>query len=100
LNYSTWVAQSKGKIVGGLIMTFEENCAEISNIAVHPFVQGVGLGRGLLGFGEQQARGKEHIRMRLATHVLLKENVSLYQHLGWEVVNRDSVRITMGKQIS
>ncbi|PCI75058.1 MAG: hypothetical protein COB20_13800 [SAR86 cluster bacterium] len=100
LNYPTWVAQREGKIVGGLIMTFEESCAVVSNIAVHPAAQGIGLGRALLVFAEQQARTKEITRMRLATHVLLTGNVSLYQHLGWNVVDQDSVRITMEKQIS
>jgi len=99
LNYPTWVAEREGKIVGGLIVTFEESCAVISNIAVHPAAQGIGLGRALLEFAEQQAREKQYTQMRLATHVLLAENVSLYQHLGWSVVDRDSVRISMEKQI-
>lgn len=100
LEYPTWVAERSGKIVGGLIMTFSDSAAMISNVAVHPDVQGGGVGRGLLDFAELQATRENFTRMRLATHVLLKQNVSLYQHLGWEVVGQDSVRVTMEKQLS
>ena len=95
--YPTWVAEYEGKLVGGLIMTFTDSAAMISNVAVHPAAQGGGVGRGLLDFAESQAKEKGLTRMRLATHVLLKQNVSLYQHLGWEVVDQDSVRVNMQK---
>ena len=97
-NYPVWVAERDGDIVAGLIMTFKD-VAMISNIAVHPQMQGSGLGRRLLDFAEQQAKARGFTRMRLATHALLTENVSLYQHLGWELADRDSERITMEKSI-
>jgi len=35
-NYPTWVVEANGKILGGLIMSFENDRASIANIAVDP----------------------------------------------------------------
>lgn len=98
-NYPTWVAESNHKIVAGLTMTFEEEYASIANIAVDPDFQGQGLGSGLMTFAEDQARQKNYAELRLATHVLLSENLSLYQHLGWTEYDRDAHRVFMRKEI-
>lgn len=98
-SYPTWLAERDGKILGGLIMTFTESVAVIANIAVHPAAQGGGLGRELLVFAEKQAKEKGLASMRLATHALFTDNVSLYQHLGWVVIERNSVRVTMEKLV-
>lgn len=76
-NYPTWVAEFNGNIIGGLIMMFEKGSAWIENIAVHPGFQGQGLGGGLMEFAEIQAKEKNYTELRLATHVLLTENISL-----------------------
>jgi N-acetylglutamate synthase-like GNAT family acetyltransferase len=98
-NYPTWVAESNGSILGGLIMVFEENEASIANIAVNPKSQGEGIGSALMNFAESKAREKHFSELHLATHVLLNENISLYKHLGWEVTERDENRVYMKKVI-
>ena len=98
-NYPTWVAELNGNIVGGLIMMFEKDYASIANIAVHPKVQGQGLGSTIMRFAELRAKEKNYSELRLTTHVLLTENVSLYLHLGWTEIDRDDVRIYMKKRI-
>ncbi len=98
-DFPTWVAEFNGKIVGGLIMVFEKDYASISNIAVHPEFQGQGLGGGLMKFAETLAKEKKYSKLRLVTHVLLTENVSLYLHLGWTEIDRDDVRVYMEKVI-
>lgn len=98
--FPTWVAEHDGKIVGGLIMMFDQDYALISNVAVHPDFQGQGLGGGLMEFAETKAREKQYSELRLATHVLLTENLSLYLHLGWTEVDRDDVRVYMRKAIA
>lgn len=99
-DFPTWVISYKGDIVGGLIMVFETNYASIANIAVHPEFQGLGLGRELMIFAESKAQEKRYSQLRLATHVLLTENVSLYLHLGWYEIDRDDVRVYMSKDIA
>jgi len=98
-NYPTWVVESEASILGGLIMTFEAENASIANIAVNPRFQGQGIGGGLMKFAETKAREKNFAELHLTTHVLLKENVSWYRHLGWEEIDRDNTKVFMKKEI-
>ena len=98
-NFPTWVADFSGRVVGGLIMVYETEYASIANIAVHPEFQGQGIGRGLMNFAENKAKDKGYSELRLATHVLLTENVSAYLHSGWSEIDRDEVRVYMKKHI-
>ena len=98
-NYPTWVVESEGRILGGLIMVFDNDQASIANIAVNPKFQGQGIGSELMRFAEMKAREKGYSDLQLATHVLLDENISLYRHLGWEETGRDVTRVFMAKKI-
>ena len=98
-NYPTWVVESEGRILGGLIMVFENDQASIANVAVSPNSQGQGIGGELIRFAESKAREKGYSELQLATHVLLDENIALYRHLGWEETGRDETRVFMTKEI-
>ena len=97
--YPVWVAEFDGKLIGGLILMPEEDYMTIANVAVHPQFQGNGLGRGLMEFGEAEAKKQGYSELRLATHILLAENISLYVHLGWSETDRDEYRVYMRKII-
>lgn len=97
--FPVWVTELEGSIGGGLIMMFGDDYASIANIAVHADFQGQGLGKQLIDFAETIAREKGYSELRLATHVLLNENLSLYSHLGWIEMDRDDVRVYMIKAI-
>lgn len=99
INYPTWVIESEGSILGGLIMVFENDQASIANIAVDPRFQGQGIGGALMKFAESKANENCFSELHLATHVLLIENISLYQHLGWMETGRDETRVFMKKEI-
>lgn len=98
-NYPAWVIESQSKIIGGLFMAFEKEFASIANIAVHPDYQGYGLGKELMLFAHTKAKEKGYSELRLATHVLLTENISLYKHLGWVEYDRDDLRVYFKKSI-
>jgi len=98
-NYPTWVIESEGIILGGLIMVIKTDQASIANIAVNPKFQGQGLGGELLRFTESKARERNFSVLRLTTHVLLDENIFLYRHPGWEETGRDETRFFMKKDI-
>jgi N-acetylglutamate synthase-like GNAT family acetyltransferase len=98
-NYPTWVVESEGNILGGLIMIFEKGNASIANIAVNPKLQGQGIGSGLMKFAELMAKENNFSELYLTTHVLLKENLSIYRHLGWEEIGRDNTKVFMKKEI-
>jgi N-acetylglutamate synthase-like GNAT family acetyltransferase len=99
-SFPVWIAESDGTLVGGLILMPENGHMTIANIAVHPQFQGNGLGRGLLEFGEIEAKKKGYSELHLATHILLTENFSLYSHLGWSETGRDESRVYMKKNIA
>ena len=80
-------------------MAFEKKQASIANVAVSPNFQGQGIGAELIRFAESKAREKRYSELRLATHVLLGENISLYKRLGWKETGRDQARVYMAKNI-
>jgi ribosomal protein S18 acetylase RimI-like enzyme len=98
-NYPTWVVESGGRILAGLIMVFKNDRASIANIAVEPTCQGQGIGGELMAFAESQAKDNDCSDLRLTTHVLLEENISLYEHLGWRETSRDKNKVFMKKDI-
>ena len=98
-NYPTWVAESNGKIVGGLTMFFNDGLATLSNIAVDSDFQGHGLGRSLMTFAENEARNRGFAKLNLATHTLLTENLAIYKHLGWKETNQEDMRIFFEKEL-
>lgn len=60
----------------------------LENVAVDPVYQGMGLGRALMGFVEEQARAGAYDEIRLYTHERMTENIAYYQRLGYEEVER------------
>ncbi len=80
-------------------MTFGDEHASIANIAVSPEFQGQGVGRALIELAERKAKEKSYSELHLATHVLLQENISLYEYFGWEETNRDDSKVHMKKEI-
>lgn len=98
-NYPTWVAEMNGNIVGGLIMSFDDAGATLSNIAVDSDYQGQGLGRGLISFAENQAKEHGYPKLRLATHALLIENLAIYRHLGWKESDRKNNKVFFEKEL-
>ncbi len=98
-HFPTWVVDANGRIFGGLIMMFKKNDATIANVAVDPEHQGKGIGSALINFAQSKAKEQGYSELHLATHVLLKENIALYQYLGWEVTERDETKVRMKKEI-
>ena len=99
INYPSWVVESNGRILGGLIMSFDNARASIANIAVDPECQGQGIGGALVKFAQATARERGFAELFLATHALLHENLSLYRHLGWVETGRAEDRVFMKKKI-
>ena len=78
-------------------MSLEDGRASIANIAIDPKYQGQGIGGALMKFAESKARENNYSEICLTTHVLLRENISLYQHLGWQEIERNEDKVYMKK---
>ena len=98
-NYPTWIVESGGNILGGLIMVFANDQASIANIAVSPKYQGQGIGGEIMRFAESKARERGFSELQLTTHVLLYENIALYRHLGWEETGIAETKVFMKKAL-
>ena len=99
----THVLESDGALVGILVLEPAEDHLLLDNVAVDPGAQGGGYGKALMAFAEDEARRQGHGRIRLYTHVLMAENVAVYERLGYRVTERKTVtgydRIYMEKVI-
>ena len=62
----------------------------LDNVALHPAVQGKGLGRQLMALAEEVATERGHETIHLYTHERMTENLSIYQRSGYEEVERRS----------
>ncbi len=76
----------------------------VHNVAVTPERQGEGIGRALLDFAADRARGLGLPELRLYTHEAMTENLALYERLGWQEYERRQengfARVFMRKTLS
>ena len=79
----TWVLQHGDSVAGVVILQSNPDHLLVSNMAVLPDLHGQGLGRQLLSFAEAEARRRGHGELRLYTHVMMHENIAMYEHCGW-----------------
>jgi ribosomal protein S18 acetylase RimI-like enzyme len=84
----TWVLENGGEIVGLVVLEETPEFLLLDNIAVQPAAQGKGFGRALISFAEREAMRRGYDELRLYTHVLMTENIALYQRLGFAEIGR------------
>lgn len=94
-----WVAIQDTEIAGALFLVPQEGFIKLSNLAVHPNHGGKGLGTELIAFSEQQAIRQGYTEIRLNTHALMPENVTLYKKLGWVESSRQGNTVSLKKQL-
>ena len=82
------VAEEEGKIVGVLVVGPARRGFLLDNVAVHPAVQGRGVGRALLAYAEGEAKRGGHRSIWLYTHERMTENRALYERIGYVEVAR------------
>ena len=97
--HQVWVAETDNTIVGGLVLIPEQGFMRLANVAVHPDHRGAGLGRALMELAETESLDQGYRELRLTTHVAMPENIQLYQHLGWQEVQRSGNKVSMKKMI-
>lgn len=78
-----FAAMDKGRLVGCVFLKPEETSLYIGKLAVHPSVQGKGIGRLLLARAEATARELALSSLRLETRVELTENHRLFAAWGF-----------------
>ncbi len=98
-----FVAEDAGEVVGLIVLIPRTDHLLVENVAVDPKRQGEGVGGMLLSFAETSARKAGLSTLRLYTHAKMTENLALYDHLGYEEVERRSEhgfeRVFLSKRI-
>lgn len=84
----TWVGVLDRAVVGVLVMRASGRALELENVAVAPAVQGRGLGRALIAYAEEHARGLGLGAVELYTNEAMTENLRLYPRLGFVETDR------------
>ncbi len=92
-----WVATSAGRVIGGLVLVPADGFMQLANVAVHPDHAGIGIGKALITLAEEQASQQGYPEIHLNTHAGMTDNVSLYQHLGWQTTGTKGATVSMKK---
>ena len=83
-----WVLVEDEETSGVLVMRPENVHLFVETVAVRPDRQGSGLGRRLMAFVEEAARGRGLREIRLYTNERMEENLPFYRSLGFEETGR------------
>lgn len=83
-----YVIESDGNVAGFIVLYRRRDHLHIENVAVLPSRQGLGLGRALLSFAEEQAERRSLQAIELYTNVKMSENLKLYPRLGYLEIDR------------
>jgi ribosomal protein S18 acetylase RimI-like enzyme len=83
-----YVIEAGAQICGFVVFYACQDYLHLENVAVDPYFQGLGLGRQLIDFVEQQARDGGYGSVELYTNAKMTENLGLYPRLGYEQFDR------------
>lgn len=75
-------------LAGVLVLIEEADHLLLDNIAVAPAAQGRGYGGVLIRLAEEEAKRRGFAEIRLYTHEVMHENISLYERFGFAVTHR------------
>ncbi|MEO1950189.1 GNAT family N-acetyltransferase [Thioclava sp.] len=81
-------ADEQGQFQGFIVFYPEKEHMLLENVAVHPRAAGRGVGKQLVEFCEQAARGWGLAAVHLYTNEKMTENLSIYPKLGYVEVGR------------
>jgi ribosomal protein S18 acetylase RimI-like enzyme len=97
-NSHVWVAESAGRIVGGIVLVLT-NKAHLPNLAVHPDAGGQGVGRRLIDQAQDAAIKVGHDRLHLATHIDMTATQAFYRRLGWQETGQEGNKVYFAKEL-
>ena len=83
-----FVADSKGRLIGLMVLKFNQGKALLDNVAVYPDCQGTGLGRRLIGLAEAETKKAGFASLELYTNEKMIENIRFYKKLGYMETGR------------
>lgn len=100
VHYSCWVMEVEGELVGYAVLSAAAGEAHILNVAVHPALQGKGLGRQMMLFLFDAAREHGADTVFLEVRPSNRNALHLYDSLGFNQVGlrRDYYPAPVGRE--
>ena len=90
--HRVFVVDGEATITGVLVLKQEAGGLLLDNVAVHPGMQGKGLGGMLIDFAEAEAARLGYPALDLYTHELMTDNIALYHARGYIETERREER--------
>ena len=82
---NAYVVRQNDQIIALLVLVMSDSGCLLDNIAVDPDFTGLGIGKKLMKFAEDQAMKKGYLELELYTHELMTENIAMYLKWGYVV---------------
>ena len=102
--HRVFVVDGEATITGVLVLKQEGGGLLLDNVAVHPGMQGRGIGGMLVDFAEAEAARLGYPALDLYTHELMTENIALYRARGYveteRRIERGYARVYMRKELA
>jgi GNAT superfamily N-acetyltransferase len=92
--HAVWVLEREGRLVGVIELIAHPDHLWVHNVAIAPAAQGQGLGRRLLSFAEDEARGLGLTTIGLLTNERYVANIAMYERYGYRETHREPYRGT------
>ena len=89
---TVWVLVDGDEVAGIIVLENTPEALQVANVAVRSKSQGLGLGRALLAFADDEARRRGYRAVILYTNVHMTENLARYPALGYVEVGRGRER--------
>lgn len=83
-----WLAEQDGIVVGLIVLQPATDHLLIYSVAVAPAYQGIGVGRQLLLWAEQEAVRQGYPVVQLYTNEKMTENIAIYGRSGYQEIKR------------
>jgi ribosomal protein S18 acetylase RimI-like enzyme len=94
-----FVAEEGEAITGLLVLMPAPDYLWLSNIAVDPRRQGLGIGRALLAHADAYAAEHGLPEIRLRTNAAMTANRRLYEHVGYREMRIEDKRVYFAKRV-
>ena len=103
-NHHVAVAERAGEIVGAVVVIERTEGPLLDNVAVHPSMQGKGLGKQLIEHAHRVAISLGATKIDLYTHELMTENIGMYEAMGYfethRILEKGYARVYMRKALT
>ena len=87
-DHHVWVFEKGERILGLLILIEKETYILLDNVAVHPDIQGQGVGKQLMRLAELESEKLGYDEIQLYTHEKMLGNQARYKKLGYVEFDR------------